>query len=59
MISVEVIFENGDVIVTDINSTFEEACKYYVGKFFQFGDTDQHPEDYLVKCVAVREMKEN
>ena len=58
MIAIEVIFENGNTILTDINATFEEASNYYVGKYFQFGDNEQHPEDLLVKCVAIREMKE-
>lgn len=59
MICVQVLFENGNEIVTDFNGTFEDASKYYVGKIFQFGDTDQYPEDYLVKCISVKELKEN
>ena len=59
MICVQVLFENGNEIVTDFNGTFEDASKYYVGKIFQFGDNDQYPEDYLVKCIAIKEMKEN
>lgn len=59
MICVQVLFENGNEIVTDFNGNFDDASNYYVGKRFQFGDTDQHPEDYLVKCIAIKELKEN
>ncbi len=59
MISIQVIFEDGNYLLTDINATFEEASKYYVGKFFQFGDTDEIPMDKMVKCVAIKELREN
>jgi hypothetical protein len=59
MIAIQVMFEDGNYILTDINATFEEASEYYVGKFFQFGDTDEHPADKMVKCVAIKELKEN
>ena len=59
MISIKVVFENGDFLITDINATFEEAAKYYVGQSFNFGDTDEYPQDRILKCVAIQEMKEN
>ncbi len=59
MICIEAIFENGNRIITDINCTFEQASTYYVGNYFQFGDNEQHPEDLLVKCIAIKELKEN
>ena len=59
MIAIQVLFEDGNYLLTDINVTFEEAATYYVGKYFQFGDTDEHPMDKMVKCVAIKELKEN
>ena len=37
MITVKVTFTDGNIITTGINATIEEAKKYYVGKWFNFG----------------------
>jgi hypothetical protein len=35
------------------NGTNEEIERYYIGQVFNFGDTDEHPADLLVKAVSV------
>ena len=53
----KVIFADGNHTTTDMNATLDEARAYYVGTFFNFGDTDEHPKDRLVKDVAVEPIK--
>lgn len=53
MLSVKVTFEDGNTIETNINGTIEEVRAYYIGQAFQFGDTEEHPRDRLVKAIAV------
>jgi hypothetical protein len=48
-----VTFEDGNTLVTGFNGTLEEARAYYVGKFFNHGDTDSHPKDKMVKAIKV------
>lgn len=52
----KVTFEDGSIIYTDMNATLTEARAYYVGQSFNFGDTDEHPKDKLVKAVLVEDM---
>lgn len=52
MIAVVVKFSDGNEIRTSINATLEEARRYYLGQSFQFGDTDEHPSDHLVRAVS-------
>lgn len=52
MIAVVVKFSDGNEIRTSINATLEEARRYYLGQSFQFGDTDECPEDRLVRAVS-------
>jgi len=40
MITVKVTFNNGNTIVTGINTTLEGAKEYYLGKAFNFGVED-------------------
>ena len=54
MISVEVTFEDGNKITTSINGTLEDARKYYIGQSFNFGDTESHPKDKMVKAIEVK-----
>lgn len=49
--SVKVIFEDGNFLFSTINATMQQAVDYYVGQRFQFGDTDEHPADKMVKCT--------
>ena len=50
---IRVTFEDGNTMTTNINGTDEEIKEYYVGKYFNFGDTDSHPKDKMVKAVGV------
>ena len=49
----KVIFEDGNSLVTEMNATIEEAKRYYIGQYFNFGDTDEHPQDKMIKAIAV------
>jgi ribosomal protein L21E len=53
MITVKCTYENGDQITTRINTTFEEAKRYFLGKTFNIGTI----EDNLQKCVKVEMVK--
>jgi hypothetical protein len=55
-ISIEVTYEDGNTNRTWFNGTLEEAKDYYIGQEFQFGDTDWHPKDKLVKAVDVKKI---
>jgi hypothetical protein len=52
MIDVKVIFEDSNSLVTGINATIEEARRYYVGRQFQFGDTEECPNDKLIRAIS-------
>jgi hypothetical protein len=52
MKGVTVTFENGFRMTTDINGTDESIRAYYVGKEFNFGDTEEHPADLMVRAVS-------
>ena len=54
--SFQILFENGNSIKTQFNGTLEEAQAYYVGKKFNFGDTQAHPKDKMVKAVRVEQL---
>jgi len=56
MISVKVTFADGNSFVTGINATLDEAKAYYIGQAFNFGDSDEHPADLMVKAIAVEEV---
>ena len=49
-------WENGNVTTSRMNATIDEARAYYVGKPFQFGDTEEIPGDLMVKATAVDEL---
>ncbi len=53
MTDIRVHFEDGNTITTSINGTRAEIEAYYVGKAFQFGDTEECPRDKMVKAVSV------
>ncbi len=53
MTDIRVHFEDGNTITTAINGTRAEIEDYYVGKRFQFGDTEECPRDKMVKAVRV------
>lgn len=52
MITVKVTFEDGDSLVTDINTDLAGAKKYYEGNIFNLGCV----EDRMVKAVKVEEL---
>jgi hypothetical protein len=53
MKTAKVYFEDGNTLTTSINGTNKEIEAYYIGKSFQFGDTEEKPNDYMVKAVKV------
>ena len=53
MKTVKVYFEDGNTLVSSINGTKKEVESYYVGKAFQFGDSEECPTDKMVKAVKV------
>ena len=53
MRSIRVIFEDGNTTDTNINGTDQEILDHYIGQEFQFGDTEECPEDKMVKAVGV------
>ena len=53
MITAKVYFEDGNTLTTQMNATPEQIEKYYLGKRFQFGDTEEHPKDKMAKAVKV------
>ena len=53
MTDIRVHFEDGNTITTSINGARAEIEAYYVGKAFQFGDTEECPRDNMAKAVRV------
>lgn len=49
----KVTFEDGNHLTTGFNGTLQDAEKYYVGQSFQFGDTEENPNDLMIKAVKV------
>lgn len=56
MLGVRVTYADGQTIDTNINATLEEARAYFIGQEFQFGDTEECPQDRMVRAVAVEEI---
>lgn len=54
-IAVKVYFANGDHLFSEINATFEEAQRYYVGQTFNVGFG---PNDNLQKCTKIELIRE-
>lgn len=50
---ITVHFEDGNHLTTNINGTNQEIEKYYIGQFFDFGDSEEHPSSKLVKAIRV------
>ena len=53
MRDITVIYEDGNTTSTSITGSKETIREYYIGNRFQFGDTEEHPTDKMVKAVAV------
>lgn len=52
----KITFEDGNTITTGMNATLEQAEKYYIGQYFNFGDTEAIPYDKMVKAVKVEQL---
>ena len=50
MITVKCTYENGEVITTRINATFEEAKAYFLGREFNIGSG---ADDNMQKCIKI------
>lgn len=53
MKTIKVTFEDNNHLTTSINGTKKEIENYYLNKCFQFGDTEETPNDKMVKAVKV------
>ncbi len=53
----KITFDNNNTITTGFNGTWEEAAQYYIGRSFQFGDTEEHPTDLMAKAIKVEVIK--
>ena len=49
MITIKVLYENGDEALTRMNATFEDAQDYYLNKVFNLGSVN----DDMQRCVDV------
>lgn len=58
MRSVRVTFSDGNTITTQINGTDAAISQYYVGQYFQFGDTKECPKDKMVRAVKVEFLED-
>lgn len=56
--AVKVTFEDGRTITTSIFGTKKEIAQYYFGNSFNFGDTEEHPADKLLKGIEVEFLGE-
>lgn len=52
-IDVKVTFDDGNTLVTKINTDLEGAKKYYIGKDFNLGQGDQ---DKMAKAIKVEQV---
>lgn len=57
----KITFQNGDSMVTRMNDSFvseklAEAKEYYLNNWFNFGDTEANPKDFMVKGIFVEEL---
>lgn len=57
MSTFKVTFADGNTVTTGFNGNLKDAENYYLGQYFQFGDTEEHPGDLMVKAVKVEEIK--
>lgn len=57
MICVKVYLADGNTITTEINMSLEEARRYYIGQYFNFGDTEECPRDRMVRVIDVVQLE--
>ena len=53
MISVKCTYSDGNTTTTRINETVKGAKKYFLGKWFNFGDNDWGASDNIQQCIKV------
>jgi len=53
MRSITVNFEDGNQIHTSINGTRKSINEHYLGQWFDFGDTEEHPKSKLLAATEV------
>ncbi len=53
MIKVKVTYSNKDTIITSINTDLEGAKRYYLGRVFNLGNSDN---DLMVKAILVEKV---
>ncbi len=49
-------YENGAQLIAEIRIPPEEAPAYYLRRW-QFGDTDEHPDDLMILCTKVEHLR--
>jgi hypothetical protein len=54
----KVTFEDGNTLISGMNASLQEATEYYTTHLFNFGDTEEHPKDKLVRGVKVELIPE-
>jgi len=52
----KITLSDGNTMTTSMNATLDEAKKYYIGVYFNFGDNDFGEPDRMVKAVKVEEI---
>jgi len=52
----KITFEDGNIIYTGFNGKIADATAYYIDRYFNFGDTEENPNDKMVKCVSVEQI---
>ena len=55
MLTLKIKYANGDINLTRMNATVEEAKAYYIGKTFNIGVVS----DDLQKCVGIEVLEDN
>lgn len=53
MRAITVHYADGNTWQMSINGSNAEIERYFVGSYFNFGDTEEHPADKMVQAVRV------
>ncbi|MFW6024950.1 MAG: hypothetical protein ACOCRX_01275 [Candidatus Woesearchaeota archaeon] len=53
MITIKCYYENGDTVITNINSDLKGAKEYFLGKIFNIGSV----KDNKQKCIKLAKIK--
>jgi hypothetical protein len=52
----KITWDDGNTTTTDMNATLDEAKRYYIGQWFNFGDTDWNVKDDMHTAVEVVQL---